>query len=293
MTMELWSKASFNLCFHISKNVARTDAEGKHEQYDTLTILPHCLQNARVKTKPMRYNYISMRKTDVLYYCDMPVPSFEEQEVLWDLAFEPSDTYHSLTDVAHTATQLREEIRYVIDRDQQFFLDHEITPQLTLAEAQHAVDGIELGYNFIIGAITYVHYLRRTTEETDVHDFLYDLPPDTELLPLAQPAAQQRMVDCITGVALAEISPGYAQTTPGQRSPAIAASARSYLAETPLLSAVIERQQDLLYMQTYSDEKPGESAYADGFGRGVEGGIALYIESHHSAQIASMRTLLS
>lgn len=233
----------------------------------------------------MVYNCISMRKIDLQEFLGVPIPSPEEQDVLWQMAFDESDAYNSLADVADTALYIREEIGYVIEKDKRFFLDNEIPPKLTIIEADQALKGIELGYKFIVGAITYMHYLRRTSDDIDVHDFLYGLPQDTNVLPLALPSAQQRMYDCITGAAILQIPDGAPQPTPGYRSPIISEHACEYLEASPLLSVIIERQEDLIYNETYNDEAPGESAHADGFARGVEGGLTLYIES-------SLETLL-
>lgn len=221
-----------------------------------------------------------MRKIDSPEFLGIPIPSPEEQEVLWQMAFEDADnTYNSLPDVAESVLYVREEIGYVIDKEKEFFLDKEIPPKLTLAETQQVLDGIELGYKFIVGAITYMHYLRRTSDDTDVHDFLFDLPTDTDLLPLALPSAQRRMHDCITGKAILQNSDEPARPTPGFRSPIISSHACEYLEATPLFSVIVERQEEILYEQTYNDEAPGESASVDGFARGVEGALALYVES--------------
>jgi hypothetical protein len=123
-------------------------------------------------------------------YYGMPVPVGNELNAVHGLI----EGKHGETDIGTVydfACDVRPKIPRAVKHDMNVFREHEVDDFMSTAEIQEYCEGIQLGYEFVVGSFTYVRYLRSNHESLE--SYLDSLPATSNDLPLATRSQLKRV----------------------------------------------------------------------------------------------------
>jgi hypothetical protein len=244
-----------------------------------------------------------MEKSLQQEFFGVPILSTAEQEDLWEQAFgrDYPDDPTLVYDVAGTVVQCRPGIELVIESDLET-LAHDVDIYKEESEQGRLYrNGVRQGYLFIVGCITFIRYnrTRETHEQNTIYDYIYAVPTHSHELPLTDETQTKHVIDCITGEA--PIDTFVPEPNDPPRISIVSEDASDYFKRSALIKTIVVQEQGRLQhgklayelrdvhvsgQNSYDHlEDPGSSPLAEGFHRGTQGGISMYMQSHQQITI--------
>lgn len=211
----------------------------------------------------------------------LPVLNVDEYEMVHD--YLESDHVEGILTVENLFEVVefkRPNIRRLIEFSKSEYMgDEEEGPTV---EGIEICDGIESGYEFIVGCLTYTYFLR--SGSLTLEDFIGNLPKATHVLPLRKNSQLYRTMRFLSGAAIFDLAH---HELIDDSSELATLDTGDYLFNVPHMDALIDAEKDLL-VKTMSDE--GE--HIQGFEIGVESAVEMYIQSREQQILNRLRPQL-
>ena len=214
-------------------------------------------------------------------YLGLPIPSSPENVALQSLIFDDTDQAR-LSEVFDCVSKRRlligELIQTDLDESKKESSHHDVSD----IDFWEYGFGLEDGYKFVIGALTYVNYLRHAADNQSIEDYIDGIPDDSLILPLGTVSQYDRVHNC--RLSLIDVD----QTVHGEQNPAICNIARKDAADYLLRSeAIIDLSTDQASFRNNQVYPTGDSGYSydTGFFEGRDNAISMYIQSYEQATL--------
>lgn len=215
----------------------------------------------------------------------MPVPDATEQTILRSLStFEVPEDYNNL-DLDDVATLTKEHcpnIDAVVDQDLTCQENNDELSDYTEEECDQYQVGVLQGYDYIIGSMTYVNFMRSPYDNLD--EYLSQGLHGSAELPVQNLSQLTRVINCLKGHIKvdAERLPEDVTNSAFIRWD----TAGEYLFIAQLFDDLIDEATEAIELLSTSDSL--NAARTSGFRRGIEGAILMYVESYQQAVIDRM-----
>ncbi|MEI7683168.1 MAG: hypothetical protein WCJ24_02620 [Candidatus Saccharibacteria bacterium] len=208
-------------------------------------------------------------------YLGLPVPSYQER---YELEFVTSDLVPAsigTSRISELVQQYSPNVTQVITHDCDFFLEYECSPMLSEEEVITYVFGIQEGYDFTIGSLTYLNFIRSGYNTFD--EYFCTIANRFGEIPVLTRTELERVKELRTGQARID-ERAYAGCI--NASDEIAhISTGDYLFDAHQMEAVID---GLLFSRAhgYGENSKLCEKYIGGFWHGIENALEMYIQSY-------------
>jgi hypothetical protein len=208
---------------------------------------------------------------EAIYLGCLPVPDHDELGQLYcALMFETGDP-----DIYQLGQHIQESnpyIQAVMDEDLMRFLDSYGADEMPGNEVQAYADGLEVGYNFALGALTYLFFLR--SPANSMADYLADTPNHYLGVPVATESQRDRCIEVLNGTAEVDKRDSLIDDS----SDLSELDTQEFLFESPGLEQIYERACQE-FAAPEETNLPRQASRL-GFEHGFENAIEMYIQSH-------------
>lgn len=222
-------------------------------------------------------------------FLGLPVPDFPETDMVRLALFDEGrvDRYFGPEDIAEMVLARRPDIRGLIELDKDLFIEEFAPDDMPAEHVDRYCDGIEAGYEFMIGTLTYMYYMR--SGSLSIGNYLSQLPKDSHVLPLRKHSQIQRVKDCLTGEAV--IDKGAHEDIIDDSSELAMRDTADYLTEADRLSGLIDEEVQRMIRDLSEEDVEEVEHHVDGFHRGVENTICMYIQSREQTILNKLQAL--
>jgi hypothetical protein len=215
-----------------------------------------------------------MSETTSGEYLGLPILEYEEFELLSAYREDFSDSVDRTAvhdTIVDYVLEKRPYTDIVINLETKLYLEEQVD-EITDEYVIEYCEGLDYGFKFIIGCFTYVSFIR--SSEKNIKDYFNNLPKDSAALPLRKRSQYNRVSECLSGIA--ELDPG-AHGTVTKDLPEIARKeSGDYLFECMRLENIIDIEIEDIVQSFNGDDS---THFVNGFVRGTECSIAMYIQS--------------
>jgi hypothetical protein len=227
------------------------------------------------------------------YYLGMPVPTLFEEDVLklkLEQGFEADDQL-TIPFIFEAVLHRNPRIQEIINHDIRQLIQYEIA-ELSDAEQSEYISGVLDGYSFMLGTITYIHYLRSGSH--DFTEYLDGIPEKDNELPLLDPGQIRRIKQVRTGQAIVDCS---REVIDDSKDLAFFDTG-DYMFEALRMEEIYgaEEQAMIEQLQNMKGRKPLDEnsllAHINGFHHGTEQAIEMYIQAREEDLIRNLESRL-
>lgn len=223
-------------------------------------------------------------------YLGLPVPDDNEYEMFQKyLTVSDEETIDTemlpLECLFELVATRRPFIRNVIENDISEYMDLETDEDISLENIQ-ICDGIKSGYEFMVGCVTFMRFLR--SGHLSLEDYINSVPKKSTDLPLQKSSQLMRTKKVLSGVAIHDVI----HTDLIDDSSELAyLDTGDYFFDAAHMDTIVENEVDKL-MAENPDCNEEDSKYIEGFYIGIEHTVEMYIQSREQHYIDNVHFLL-
>lgn len=222
-------------------------------------------------------------------FLGLPVPDYPETDMVRLALFDEGrvDRYFGPEDITEMVLTRRPDIRGLIELDKDLFIENFAPEDMPAEHVDRHCDGIEAGYEFMIGTLTYMYYMR--SGALSLGDYLSQLPKDSHALPMRKMSQIRRVKDCLTGDAL--IDQCAHQDMVDDSSDLAMRDTADYLSEAERFSGLIDEEVQRMIHELSEEDVEEVEHHVDGFHRGVENTVMMYVQSREQGILNKLQSL--